>query len=117
MLLQQENNCKNDLYWLDCSQGSIIGLSVFPMETVLKAKIFTGKKEFSIAFDKEKNLLIVKATEAPDKGKANKEIVKELQKRFLANAMIVSGLKSREKLIKIELPREQILQILGNTKN
>lgn len=85
---------------------------VFLMETLLRAKIHTGKKEFSTAFDKEKDLLIVKATEKPEKGKANKEIVKELKKKFKADIKIVSGKLSREKIIKIELPKEQILQIL-----
>ncbi|MEI7961735.1 MAG: DUF167 domain-containing protein [archaeon] len=87
------------------------------METILKAKIFTGKKEFDAEFDKINDLLIIKTTQIPDKGKANKEIVKKLQKEFKARVVIVSGLKSREKLVKIELPKEQILQILGNTTN
>ena len=113
--MQPENNCKMTFYWLDAPNRAKL-VNVFPMETVLKAKIFTGKKEFSIAFDKEKELLLVRTTEIPDKGKANKEIVKKLQKMFLANAVIVSGLHSREKIIRIELPKEQILQILETQK-
>lgn len=82
------------------------------METILKAKVLTGKKRFEVAFDKGKECLLVNATERPEKGKANREIVKELKKMFKADTMIVSGLQSRNKVIKVNLPREQILQIV-----
>lgn len=87
------------------------------METILKAKIQTGKRDFGTAFDKDKDYLIVKATKQPDRGKANKEIVKELQKMFKADVEIVSGLKSRDKIIRITLPKEQILQIIETQTN
>lgn len=82
------------------------------MGTTFKAKILAGKKKFGAKFDKENEYLIVETTEKPDKGKANKEIVTELKKKFKAKALIVSGLKSRKKIIEIELPREQALRIL-----
>ena len=78
----------------------------------MKAKIFTGKKEFRAKLDESKNFLIIEATERPEKDKANKEIVKKLRKKFKAEVIIVSGLYSREKKIQISLPREQVLQIL-----
>lgn len=90
---------------------SMCGFSVW-LETILKAKILTGKKEFRAKLDESKNFLIIEATEQPEKGRVNKEIVKELQKKFKAEVIIVSGLKSRKKTIKIKLPKEQILQIL-----
>ncbi|MCX6803008.1 MAG: DUF167 domain-containing protein [Candidatus Diapherotrites archaeon] len=85
------------------------------METKMKAKIFTGKNKFNATYDKKSDLIIVETTQIPEKGKANKEIVKELKKKFKAEAIIVSGLKSREKIIKISLSKEQALQILNNT--
>jgi len=85
------------------------------LETIVKAKILTGKKEFRVTFDKAKELLIVEATKQPDKGKTNKEIVKELSKKLKTEVMIVSGLKSREKILRIEMPKEQLLQIIENT--
>ena len=90
---------------------------MFPMETTMKAKILTGKKEFRARLDESKNFFIIEATERPEKGRANKEIVKELGKKFKAETIIVSGLKSREKIIKIKLPRWQVLQILEAQTN
>lgn len=87
------------------------------METIIDAKILTGKKEFSAEFDKAKELLVVETTENPEKGKANKEIVKKLKKFFKADVEIVSGLKSKEKKIKIYLPREQVIQLLQAQTN
>jgi len=85
------------------------------METILNAKVLTGKKKFRVAFDKEKNILIVQASEKPHENKANKEISKELKKFFKAEIEIVSGLASKEKKIKINLPKEEVLKKLSNT--
>jgi uncharacterized protein (TIGR00251 family) len=67
-----------------------------------------------------KDSLIVKITQVPDKGKANKEIVKELKKLFGTDIEIVFGLKSKEKKIKFNLPKESIITLLetqANSKN
>jgi uncharacterized protein YggU (UPF0235/DUF167 family) len=42
------------------------------METVINTKISTGKKEFKVEFDKDKNIVLIKTTQQPDKNKANK---------------------------------------------
>jgi len=84
------------------------------METILKAVIKTGKKEFSLAFDKKKDLLIVEATKQPEKGKANKEIAQKIKKILGAQTEIVSGFTSKEKLIKINLPKKSIEEMLRN---
>ncbi|HPM85631.1 MAG: DUF167 domain-containing protein [Candidatus ainarchaeum sp.] len=85
------------------------------METVLNAKISTGKKEFKVEFDKEKNIILIKTTQQPDKNKANKEILKELKKFFNSEVKIVSGIKSKEKKININLPKKEVEEILQNT--
>jgi uncharacterized protein (TIGR00251 family) len=85
------------------------------LETIVKAKILTGKREFRVTYDKTSEMLVIEATKQPDKGKANTEIVKELKKKFKTEVMIVSGLKSREKMIKLGLSKEQLLQIIENT--
>jgi hypothetical protein len=71
------------------------------METVLKLKVSTGKREFGIGFDEKSGLLAVSCTQVPEKGKANKEILKELKKFFKADVEIVSGIKSKEKVVRI----------------
>ena len=85
------------------------------METTVDAKILTGKNKFSVEFDNEKKLLIIHATEKPLENKANKEIVKGLKKFFKAEIEIVSGLKSKEKKIKIHLPEQEIIAKLAHT--
>lgn len=85
------------------------------METTLTAKVLTGKREFRAIFDKEKNMLIVQTTQKPQDNKANKEILKELKKFFKSEIKIVSGLTSKEKIIKIYLPESQVYEKLANT--
>ena len=85
------------------------------METILSAKISTGKNKFELAFDSDKEIIIIKATQQPEKNKANKEIIKELKKFFKVDIQIVSGLTSKEKKIKIYLPKEQVKNLLKNT--
>ena len=85
------------------------------METILNAKILTNKQKFKAKFDNERKLLIIEVKSKPLENKANKEIVKELKRFFKQEVEIVSGLKSKEKIIKIHLPIEQVLEKLANT--
>jgi len=85
------------------------------METLLKLRVSAGKRSFSARLDEQKDLLIVETTEMPQKGKANKEIIKGLKKLFKANVQIVSGLKSREKTVRIDADRERVKSLLKNT--
>lgn len=85
------------------------------METILNAKITTGKKEFRVTFDKEKEIILIKSTQQPEKNKANKEIIKELKKFFKTDIQIVFGLTSKEKKIKIYLPKDQVIERLEHT--
>ncbi|MFA6268602.1 MAG: DUF167 family protein [archaeon] len=86
------------------------------METIIDAKVLTGKKEFTVEFDKEKKLLIVKSTKKPQDNKANNEITKELTKFFKAETTIVFGLKSNKKKIKVNLLESEILSLLEEHK-
>ncbi|VVB74367.1 putative ACR, YggU family [uncultured archaeon] len=85
------------------------------MEAIMNALIRTGKKKFGLSFDSENELLIIEITENPEKGKANKEIIKELKKFFKSEIELVSGLKSKKKRIKISLPKQEVLNLLNNT--
>ena len=49
--------------------------------------------------------LIVKVKEPPTKGKANKAVIKVLARYFNANVRIVSGTKSRRKIVEVEEPK------------
>lgn len=81
----------------------------------MNAIIRTGKNKFGLSFDKENDLLFIEVTERPDKGKANKEIIKELKKFFRTDIELVSGLKSKEKVIRINLAKQEVLNLLNPT--
>ncbi|MEM7819650.1 MAG: DUF167 domain-containing protein [Candidatus Aenigmatarchaeota archaeon] len=52
----------------------------------------------------DKNKIIVGLTSRPEKGKANTELIKKIAKHFKISAnqiKIVSGLKSRRKIVEI----------------
>lgn len=57
--------------------------------------------------------IIVYAAEEPEKGKVNKEILKELTRLFHAKVEIVSGVTSREKQLFVEgLTKDQLQGLL-----
>lgn len=53
-----------------------------------------------VGFDREKNALKVNVHAQPEKGKANAEIIKYFSKLTKKKVEIVSGLKSKTKLLK-----------------
>ncbi|NMA44391.1 MAG: hypothetical protein GX950_01085 [Candidatus Diapherotrites archaeon] len=81
-------------------------------KTKIKLSVSTGKKEFKAKWNDSDSILYVETKNAPDKGKANKEILKELTRIFKAQTQIVAGLKSRKKTISIELDSEKIKEKL-----
>jgi uncharacterized protein len=68
----------------DTPNGALITIFVKP-----------NSPKFSIEVDGEE--IVVHATEEPEKGKVNKEILKELTKLFHAKVELVSGATSRQK--------------------
>jgi len=68
----------------------------------LKVKVKPNAKESSVEnWDKEKQILEVKLKAAPEKGKANIELLKFLKKQLGIDARIRHGMASREKIIEI----------------
>ncbi len=54
-----------------------------------------------LGYDENKKALRVSVAAVPDKDKANKEIIKYFSKLLKKKVMILSGAKSREKILKI----------------
>jgi hypothetical protein len=67
--------------------GKILEIKVIPNSRV--EKVIEGEP------------MVVKVREPPEKGKANKAVVKLLSKHFGSRVRIVSGDKSRTKLVEI----------------
>ncbi len=60
-----------------------------------------SSKENNIHFDKERNAYIVQVKAKPEDNKANIEIIRFLSKLTKKRARIVSGLKSKEKIVEL----------------
>jgi len=67
---------------------------------VLEVTVKPRSRNFKIADEGE--CIIVFCTEEPAKGKANKEIIKELSKMFHRQVELVSGFASREKRLLVK---------------
>jgi uncharacterized protein (TIGR00251 family) len=63
--------------------------------TIIEVFVRPNQPKFDIQIDGDE--VVVFSTEEPVKGKVNKEIIKELSKRFHAKVELVSGFASRQK--------------------
>ena len=69
---------------------------------LLKVKVKPGSKENSVeSWDKETQTLFVRLKAAPEKGKANSELLKFLKRELCIDARLKSGFASREKIVEI----------------
>jgi len=67
--------------------------------TLITIFVKPNSPKFSIQLDDDE--IVVHATEEPERGKVNKEILKELTKLFHAKVELVSGATSRQKQIAV----------------
>ena len=67
--------------------------------TILCVYVKPNSKEFKI--ETENDALVVFCRETPEKGKVNKELIKELSKLFKRRVDILSGFTSRQKRVLI----------------
>ena len=75
----------------ETSQSTLLHVQVVPK----------GKKFAVIGFDEWNGSLKIRLKEKPEKGKANKELIKELRNFFGAKVEIVKGKKQRQKMLLI----------------
>ncbi|MDD3159439.1 MAG: DUF167 domain-containing protein [Candidatus ainarchaeum sp.] len=84
----------------------------------LYLKVSTGKKAFRIVFfNDDENKLFVELKNNPKDNKANIELIKNLKKFFNCEVNLISGFKSKEKLIEIISSKEEINLVLLNFSN
>lgn len=62
-----------------------------------KIKVIPNAKKNEVIQEGER--IVVRVTSPPEKGKANKEVIKILSKYFNSKVRIISGEKNREKFI------------------
>ncbi len=74
---------------------------------LLELNVSPNKCRFCFdGFDKWTNRLRVKITNQPEKGKANKELIRELEKFFNTKVEIIKGQKSRYKTVLVHVSPE-----------
>ena len=83
------------------------------MDTKLHLKVSTGKKKFQINWKENEKILYVELKNNPEKGKANKEIIKNLKNIFESEVKIISGFKSKEKIVNINSSEKKIQGIIN----
>ena len=79
--------------------------------TIITVFVKPNSPKFKIELDG--NEIIVYSTEEPEKGKVNKEIIKELSRLFKSKVEIVSGFTSRQKQLFVKnMGKNQVELIL-----
>jgi uncharacterized protein len=78
-------------------------------------EVSTKSEKFKIAgYDEWRERIEIKVVTAPQNGRANKEIIKELSRITKSHVEIVSGFKSRYKTLKIyKTTGPEFLKIIG----
>ena len=69
------------------------------METIRVTVKPNSSRNEILSMEGEKYKIAIKA--APDKGRANKELIKFLSRYFKKKVTIISGFRSREKLVRL----------------
>ena len=85
------------------------------MPCKIKICVTTNSKKFAIrGFDEWRNAWLVSVKEKAEKGRANKELISELSRLFGKDMKIVSGKRSKEKIVEIfDLDENEVVRILN----
>lgn len=87
-------------------------LHEIPQGTIIDIYVRPRCKQFQVKIEDDE--IVVFCREAPMKGSVNRELTKELSKRFKRRVEIVSGFSSRQKKVLIaETSVEEIEEILS----
>jgi uncharacterized protein (TIGR00251 family) len=86
---------------------------VFTLETKLRLKVLAGKGKFSVKWNNDEDFLLITTKSKAKDNKANLEIVKELSRLFKTDVEIVSGFRSKQKLLKLNLSKQDALNTLS----
>jgi uncharacterized protein (TIGR00251 family) len=72
--------------------------------TIIEVYVKPNSSRFEVTVEGDE--IVVRSTEEPEKGKVNKQIIKELTKLFHTNIELVSGATSRQKRLLIRGVKE-----------
>ncbi len=79
--------------------------------TIIEVFVKPNQSEFKLVTEEDE--IVIFSTEEPVKGRANKEIVRELTKLFQARVELISGSTSKQKRLIVDgLSKKEIQKIL-----
>ena len=85
--------------------------------TKVQVQVIPQGKEFAlIGFDEWTGNLKIRLHEKPEKGKANKELIENLQKIFNTKVEIIVGEKQRQKTLLIHANKQSVIKNLSTFK-
>ncbi len=82
--------------------------------TIIEVYVKPNSAEFEVTVEGDE--IVVRSTEEPEKGKVNKEIMKQLSKLFHANVELVSGATSRQKRLLIRGIKRSETELILHTQ-
>lgn len=80
--------------------------------TVLRVHVIPHARGYTMEYDEWRNELKVRVKAEPREGKANQDLITFLSHSF-KNPVIIAGIQSRSKKIRVENPLEETIKILG----
>ncbi len=82
----------------------------------LNARIVPNARQFRVEYYEEKRECKVWVPEKPEKNKANKELVKNLEKLFGCGVIITSGAASKNKVLEVGKSEQEVLAMLKSSQ-
>ena len=83
--------------------------------TLIQVQVVPRSKNFAvIGFEEWSQALKVRLKAKPEKGKANQELVENLQKTFNARVEIIAGKKGSKKRLLVHAKKNRVAKALGN---
>lgn len=86
-------------------------LSESDQGTLLQVHVIPGSRAYEITYDGWRKELRIKVMAQPQKGKANQDVVSFLG-HYFKNPVIIAGVKSRSKKIKVDNSFKETITIL-----
>lgn len=82
--------------------------------TLMQINVSAGAKNSGISgYNEWRKAIELRVRNPAREGKANKEVVKEMEELFGAKVEIIKGAKSNLKTLKIQMPYEKTVEILS----
>lgn len=80
----------------------------------LKVKSSSKRNKFPSGYDEWRKRICIDVISLPIEGKANREVISTLRTFFGRDALLISGERSKEKDVFVEMERDEVLKKIKN---